>query len=149
MHRLLLLLACLPLVADETTDWSALLPDASSGLTMDEEAFESIRADMKAGRPTAGAPEDVALWRAAMNAASTEERDATLLCLLLRLNPEWKPEHSLPELIALLQLHSRAVAGQTEACAELAQALRSGSWHSLRLPVDAESAAKLTARTAF
>lgn len=84
-----------------------------------------------------------------MNATSTEERDARLLCLVLRLNPEVKPEDALPELIALLQLHSRAAAGQTEACAELARALRSGTWHQLHLPCDSESAAKLTARTAF
>lgn len=150
MHRLLLLLACLSLcTAEETTDWSALLPDASAGVTLDEEAFASIRADMKAGRPAAEADGDAALWRKAMNAAGTEARDAMLLCLLLRLNPQLAPEPALAELIALLQLHTRAAAGQPEACAELAEALRSGLWHRLRLPVDAESAAKLTARTAF
>lgn len=145
-----LLLACVPLcLADELTDVSSLLPDASTGVTLDEEAFASIRADMKAGRPTAEANGDTALWRSAMNAASSEARDATLLCLILRLNPALSPETALPELIALLQLHSRAVSGQTEACAELAQALRSGEWHALRLPRDPESADKLTARTAF
>ncbi len=150
MHRLLFLLAASSLcAAEETTDWSALLPDASAGVTLDEEAFASIRADMKAGRPTAEANGDTALWRSAMNAASTEARDATLLCLLLRLNPELAPEAALPELIALLQLHTRAVAGQPDACAELAQALRGGEWHALRMPCDPESAEKLTARTAF
>lgn len=150
MHRLLLLLACLPLcTAEETTDWSALLPDASAGVTLDEEAFASIRADMKAGRPTAEENDDTALWRSAMNAASTEARDATLLCLLLRLNPTLSPESALPELIALLQLHTRAVSGQPEACAELAQALRRGVWHNLHMPCDPESADKLTARPSF
>lgn len=150
MHRLLLPLAAFSLcTAEETTDWSALLPDAATGVTLDEEAFASIRADMKAGRPTPEARDEVALWRRAMNAASTEERDATLLCLILRLNPELKPENTLPELIALLQLHTRAVAGQPDACAELAQALRSGAWHKLHMPCDPESAEKLTARTAF
>lgn len=150
MHRLLLLLACLPLcTAEETTDWSALLPDASAGVTLDEEAFVSIRADMKAGRPTPEAHDEVALWRRAMNAASTEERDATLLCLILRLNPELSPESALSELIDLLQLHTRAAAGHPDACAELAQALRSGAWHKLHMPLDSESADKLTARTAF
>lgn len=150
MHRLLFLLAAYSFCfAEETTDVSALLPDASAGLTLDEDAFESIRADMKAGRPTGEAKGETALWRRAMNAASTEERDAMLLCLILRLNPEVKPEDALPELIVLLQLHSRAVAGQPEACTELAQALRSGMWHRLHLPCDSESAAKLTARTAF
>lgn len=145
-----LLLACVPLcLADELTDVSSLLPDASTGVTLDEEAFASIRAEMKACRPTAGMSSDVAAWREAMNATSTEARDATLLCLFLRLNPELNPEAALPELIALLQLHSRAVAGQPEACTELAQALRSGTWHRLHLPRDPESAAKLTARTAF
>lgn len=150
MHRLLLLLACLPLcTAEETTDWSALLPDASAGVTLDEEAFTSIRADMKAGRPTPEANHDVALWRRAMNAASSEERDATLLCLILRLNPELSSESALPVLIALLQLHSRAVAGHPDACAELAQALRSGAWRNLHMPCDSESAGKLSSRLPF
>lgn len=150
MHRLLLLLAAYSFCfAEETTDVSALLPDASAGLTLDEDAFESIRADMKAGRPTGEAKGETALWRRAMNAESTEERDARLLCLILRLNPALDPETALPELIALLQLHSRAAAGQSEACTELARALRSGTWHQLHLPCDPESADKLTARTRF
>lgn len=150
MHRLLLLLAAYSFCfAEETTDVSALLPDASAGLTLDEDAFESIRADMKAGRPMGEANGEVALWRRAMNAASMEERDATLLCLILRLNPELSPESALSELIDLLQLHTRAAAGHPDACAELAQALRSGAWHKLHMPLDSESADKLTARTAF
>lgn len=150
MHRLLFLLAVSSFcTAEETTDWSALLPDASAGITLDEESFASIRADMKAGRSTAEANGDTALWRSAMNAASSEARDATLLCLFLRLNPELAPEAALPELIALLQLHTRAVSGQTEACAELAQALRSGGWHNLHMPCDPESAEKLLSRTPF
>lgn len=143
MHRLLLLLAAYSFCfAEETTDVSALLPDASTGLTLDEDAFESIRADMKAGRPTGEANVDTALWQRAMKSVSTEARDALLMCLLLRLNPELEPEKALPELIALLQLHTRAASGDPAAAAELAQALRSGSWHALRFPQDAEAAAQ-------
>lgn len=149
MHRLLLLLAAFSLcTAEETSDWAALLPDASAGVTLDEEAFASIRADMKAGRPTTGGNDEVALWRRAMNAESTEERDATLLCLLLRLNPSLEPEKTLPELVALLQLHSSAAAGHPEACRELAQALRSGVWHNLHMPCDPASADKMRAHAA-
>lgn len=150
MHRLLLLLACLPLCpAEETTDWSALLPDASAGVTLDEEAFTSICADMKSGRSTAERDSSIELWRRAMNAASTEERDAMLLCLLLRLNPALELETALPELIALLQLHTRAAAGLPEACAELAQALLCGAWRNLHMPCDSESAGKLSSRLPF
>lgn len=145
MSRLLLLLACLPLcAAEETTDWSALLPDASAGVTLDEDAFESIRADMKAGRPTGEANGDTALWQRAMKSVSTEARDAQLMCLLLRLNPELGTEKALPELIALLQLHTRAASGDPAAAAELAEALRTGAWHALRFPQSAEAAAQLT-----
>lgn len=132
--------------AEEASDWSNLLPDASGGLTLDDEALEAVRTEMR-GEPPVSA--DVALWRKSMNAESTEARDATLICLLLRLNPGLAHEAALPELISLLQLHSRAVAGHPEACAELAQALRLGMWRQLCMPCDPESADKLTARTAF
>lgn len=146
MKIALVLLACLPLCLAEES-WSALLPDGSAGVTLDEEAFETIRAEMKAGqRPEADA--DVTLWRSAMNAASPEERDARLMALVLRLNPALSLEASLTDLVALLQLHSRALAGQTAACAELAQALYRGQWKGLKWPQDGESADKLSARAA-
>lgn len=126
------------------SDVSSLLPDASAGLTLDEEAFESIRADMKAGRPTQAPDGDAALWQRAMKSESTEARDAMLMCLLLRLNPALEEEKTMPELVFLLQLHTRAASGDPAAAEELARALRSGSWHALRFPQSAEAAAQLT-----
>lgn len=140
-----LFLACVPLcLAEESADWSALLPDDSAGLTLDENAFESIRADMKAGKQTKAAESEASLWQRAMKCVSMESRDAMLMCLLLRLNPELETEKALPELIILLQLHTRAASGDPAAAAELAEALRVGTWHSLRFPQSAEAAAQLT-----
>lgn len=138
--------------ADEAADWSALLPDAGTGVTLDEEAFNRIRVEMQAEQRSLQTSEeetDAALWRRAMNSDSTEERDARLLALLLKLNPELPLSTSLPELVSLLQLHTRAVAGQAAACAELSEAIRCGKWHTWTLPQDAESAAKLLQRCAF
>ena len=146
MKLALVLLACLPLCLAEES-WSALLPDGSAGVTLDEEAFESIRAEMKRSAQP-GADAEVTLWRSAMNAASSEERDARLMTLVLRLNPSLSADESLADIVALLQLHSRALAGQAEACAELSQALRRGQWKGLKLPQDGESADKLNARSA-
>lgn len=135
MHYLFLALACCALcAAEERSDWSVLLPDGSAGVTLDEEAYAAVRAEMTVGRKLTESA-DVAMWRRAMNAASTEERDATLLCLLQRLNPERSPEAFLPEIIELLQLHSRAAAGEASACAELSPALRCGQWHLWKLPI--------------
>lgn len=146
MKLVLVLLACLPLCLAEES-WSALLPDGSAGVTLDEEAFESIRTEMKRSAQP-GADAEVTLWRSAMNAASSEERDARLMTLVLRLNPSLSADESLADIVALLQLHSRALAGQAEACAELSQALRRGQWKGLKLPQDGESADKLNARSA-
>lgn len=138
--------------AEETADWHSLLPEAGTGVTLDEEAFSRIRGEMQAEQrslQTSAEETDAALWRRAMNSDSTEERDARLMALLLKLNPELPLSSSLPELVALLQLHTRAAAGQAAACAELSEALRSGKWHTWTLPQDAESAAKLLQRCAF
>lgn len=147
LFRMLLLGCCVSALQAETfSPWGG---DSSnqSPLTLDEEAFAEVRQEMKMSVPSDSC---AARWREAMNAASPEARDVLLLLLLEQLNPSLPVAEHRQLYIAVLELHSRALAGHADACRSLAEALRRGRVESgLILPQDAESAAKLELRTAF
>lgn len=153
MKRSLFLLLALAAVA-----CAEPLPSFLSGngsVTLDDEAFAAVRQEMKLGQaaaqtapPNEGAP--AAAWRAAMNAATPEERAVRLMNLLAELNPDLPPAQHAELYVAALQLHTRALAGDAAACQALAAALRGAKLNgALSLPQDAASADKLTQRSAF
>lgn len=133
--------------------WEQFFPDASSGVTMDEEAFSQLRHQMAAEANKPLSPEaqsDAGQWRSAMNAATPEERAVLLLVLLSRLNEAFPPAEHVTRYAEALQLHTRALAGDPDACRRLAEALRRGVLPcGLRLPVDPHSAEKLESRSGF
>lgn len=119
---------------------AASILDLETDLTLDEEAYASIRREMQSRGQ--GVSAETQAWRTAMSADSDEGVAARLLPLLMRLNPAL-PAEKYPELYtAALQLHVRARRGDAAAVTELAASLRCGAWKALALPTDAESAAQ-------
>lgn len=142
---LLVLLSGLPCSAAESAASSIL--DLETDLTLDEEAYTSIRREMQSRGQ--GVSAETQAWRTAMSADSDEGVAARLLPLLMRLNPAL-PAEKYPELYtAALQLHLRARRGDAAAVTELAAALRCGAWKALALPTDEESAAQGEEKGAF
>ncbi len=84
---------------------------------------------------TPGQAPEVERWQAAFAAAGTEMMPVLLLALLQDMNPTMSMAENAEAYAEALALHRKAAAGNTEACALLAEAFRAGRLNSgLKLP---------------
>lgn len=113
---------------------SANLLDSNSPVTLDSAEMARIWQEVKTGKKLA-VPQSGGSWQAAMQAEDAELARVLLLVWLQQQNPQIPMAGNAAAYAHALRLHLGALAGQSAACSELAQAYRSGLLGALALPV--------------
>ena len=118
---------------------SASLLDDNTPVTLDSAEMARIWQEVKTGQKAA-APQSGDSWQAAMLAEDAELARVLLLAWLQQQNPQISMAGNAAAYAHALRLHLGALAGQSAACSELAQAYRSGMLGLLALPVSESKA---------
>ena len=113
----------------------ASLLDSHAPVTLDTSEMARIWQEVQGGKTPSPETQPGDSWQAAMLADDAELTCVLLLAWLQSHNPQRLMVEHAADYARALRLHLAGVSGHAAACAELAQAYRSGSLGALALPV--------------